>query len=167
MSLKSLMSYTFVSKYARWDSKKLRRETWGESVDRVRQMMIDKYADPADPNIITDSKEHIEIVKLIDQAYSDMKKKRSLIAKALQFGGSPVFKHNARIYNCIASYSDRVRFFQECMYLLLCDAVLDSLYKHHIAKLPNLIKENSQKKYVIKDSIEGWSDAVGILVSSY
>ena len=39
-------------------------------------MMIDKYADPADPNIITDSKEHIEIVKLIDQAYSDMKKEK-------------------------------------------------------------------------------------------
>ena len=78
MSIKSLMNYTFVSKYARWDEQKQRRETWGESVDRVRQMMIDKYADPADPNSITDSKEHIEIVKLIDQAYDDMKKKKVL-----------------------------------------------------------------------------------------
>ena len=170
MSIKSLMSYTFVSKYARWEETKERRETWAESVDRVRKMMVDKYADPADPNIITDSKEHIEIVKLIDQAYSDMKKKKILGSqRALQFGGSPVFKHNARIYNCIASYSDRVRFFQECMYLLLCGCGTGfSVQKHHIAKLPNLIKEKTgQKKYVIKDSIEGWSDAVGILVSSY
>ena len=49
-----------------------------------------------------------------------MKKKKILGSqRALQFGGSPVFKHNARIYNCIASYIDRVRFFQECMYLLI------------------------------------------------
>ena len=43
-------------------SKNRRRETWGESVDRVRQMMIDKYADPADPNIITDSKNTLKLL---------------------------------------------------------------------------------------------------------
>jgi len=59
MSIKSLMNYTFVSKYARWDESKERRETWGESVDRVRQMMIDKYADPSDPSVTTDSDEHL------------------------------------------------------------------------------------------------------------
>ncbi len=158
MSIKSLMHYTFVSKYARWDSDKLRRETWAESVDRVRQMMIDKYGDAP------------EVSKAIDKAYDDMKKKKILGSqRALQFGGSPVFKHNARIYNCIASYTDRVRFFQECMYLLLCGCGTGfSVQKHHIAKLPNLIKEkNGQKKHTIVDSIEGWSDAVGVLVSSY
>tara|TARA_R100000152_G_C6782111_1_gene218438 strand:+ start:2551 stop:4701 length:2151 start_codon:yes stop_codon:yes gene_type:complete len=147
-----------VSKYARWDSDKLRRETWAESVDRVRQMMIDKYGDAP------------EVSKAIDKAYDDMKKKKILGSqRALQFGGSPVFKHNARIYNCIASYTDRVRFFQECMYLLLCGCGTGfSVQKHHIAKLPNLIKEkNGQKKHTIVDSIEGWSDAVGVLVSSY
>ena len=158
MSLKSLMSYTFVSKYARWDEKKLRRETWSESVDRVRNMMIDKYGDTT------------KVSKAIDQAYDDMKKKKILGSqRALQFGGSPVFKHNARIYNCIASYIDRTRFFQECMYLLLCGCGTGfSVQKHHIAKLPTLIKEkHAQKKYIIEDSIEGWSDAVGVLVSSY
>ena len=158
MSLKSLMSYTFVSKYARWDSKKLRRETWAESVDRVRQMMVDKYGDTP------------EVTKAINQAYDDMKKKKILGSqRALQFGGSPIFKHNARMYNCISSYIDRPRFFQECMYLLLCGCGTGfSVQKHHIAKLPNLIKgKNSQKKFVIEDSIEGWSDAVGVLVSSY
>ena len=41
MSLKSLMDYTFVSKYARWIPEKKRRETWNEAVDRVKQMMLD------------------------------------------------------------------------------------------------------------------------------
>jgi ribonucleoside-diphosphate reductase alpha chain len=163
------MSYTFVSKYARWDEQKQRRETWGESVDRVRQMMIDKYVTNS-PHAETTPPPLAEVAKYIDQAYDDMKKKKILGSqRALQFGGSPIFKHNARIYNCIASYIDRTRFFQECMYLLLCGCGTGfSVQKHHIAKLPNLIKgKNGQKKFVIDDSIEGWSDAVGVLVSSY
>ena len=163
------MSYTFVSKYARWDEQKQRRETWGESVNRVRQMMADKYVANS-PHYDTRIEDVKEIEKYIDSAYDDMKKKKVLGSqRALQFGGSPIFKHNARIYNCIASYIDRTRFFQECMYLLLCGCGTGfSVQKHHIAKLPNLIKgKNGQKKFVIKDSIEGWSDAVGVLVSSY
>ena len=38
MSIKELESYTFVSKYARWIPEKKRRETWKESVDRVKEM---------------------------------------------------------------------------------------------------------------------------------
>ena len=163
MSIKSLMNYTFTSKYARWDANKKRRETWNESVDRVKKMMIDMYVDPTQKN-------HNEIATAIHKSYEDMKKKKILGSqRALQFGGSPIFKHNARIYNCIASYIDRVKFFQECMYLLLCGCGTGfSVQKHHIDKLPNLLKDkDGQKKFLIEDSIEGWSDAVGVLVSSY
>lgn len=161
MSLKSLMNYTFVSKYARWIPEKKRRETWSEAVDRVKGMMLDVYGSGDDTG---------EIREVIEQAYDGMRKKKILGSqRALQFGGSPILKHNARIYNCIASYTDRVRFFQECMYLLLCGCGTGfSVQKHHVDKLPNLIKgKNGSKKFVIKDSIEGWSDAVGVIVSSY
>jgi ribonucleoside-diphosphate reductase alpha chain len=163
MSIKSLMNYTFVSKYARWIPEKKRRETWQEAVDRVKQMMTDAYVKPEDSN-------HVEISEAISKAYDDMKKKKILGSqRALQFGGSPIFKHNARIYNCIASYVDRLRFFQECMYLLLCGCGTGfSVQRHHVDKMPPLIKsKNGSKKFVIDDSIEGWSDAVGVLVSSY
>ena len=155
MSIKSLMGYSFVSKYARWLPEKSRRETWKESVDRVMNMMYGQY-----PELNGD----------IAWAYSMMHKKRVLGSqRALQFGGKPIFKHNARMYNCIASYIDRLRFFQECMYLLLCGCGAGfSVQQHHIDKLPNLVKEKSgTKKFTIPDSIEGWSDAVGVLVSSY
>ena len=157
MSIKSLMNYTFVSKYARWTPDKKRRETWGEAVDRVKAMMLDKYAS-------------FDIKDQIEWAYDQMHKKRVLGSqRALQFGGDPVCKHNARIYNCITSYADRLRFFQECMYLLLCGCGTGfSVQRHHIAKLPHLVKQKSgSKKFTIPDSIEGWSDAVGVLVSSY
>ena len=155
MSVKELESYTFVSKYARWIPEKKRRETWKESVDRVKKMMLDEYP---------------EAKKDIEWAYDMMHKKRVLGSqRALQFGGSPIVKHNARIYNCIASFIDRPRFFQECMYLLLCGCGTGfSVQKHHVEKLPKLVhKKEGSKKFTIPDTIEGWSDAVGVLVSSY
>jgi len=155
MSVKELENYTFVSKYARWIPEKKRRETWRESVDRVKKMMLDQYPD---------------VKEDIEWAYDMMYKKRVLGSqRALQFGGSPILKHNARVYNCIASFIDRPRFFQECMYLLLCGCGTGfSVQKHHVKKLPKLVhKKDGTKKFVIPDTIEGWSDAVGVLVSSY
>ena len=155
MSLTELQNYTFVGKYARWIPEKKRRETWKESVDRVKNMMYAQYP---------------EANGEIEWAYDMMYKKRVLGSqRALQFGGSPIVKHNARVYNCIASFSDRPRFFQECMYLLLCGCGVGfSVQKHHAKKLPDIIlKKEGTKKYTIPDTIEGWSDAVGVLVSSY
>ena len=158
MSIKSLMNYSFVSKYARWIPEKKRRETWNEAVSRVKEMMLNKYFDIP------------EVHEDIEWAYEMMRKKRVLGSqRALQFGGKPIFKHNARIYNCITSFCDRLRFFQECMYLLLCGCGTGfSVQKHHVQNLPPLVKEKrGTKRYTIPDTIEGWSDAVGLLVSSY
>ena len=157
MSVAELQNYTFVGKYARWIPEKKRRETWKESVERVKGMMLESYP---------------SVTEEIEWAYDMMNRKRVLGSqRALQFGGSPVLKHNARIYNCIASYIDRPRFFQECMYLLLCGCGTGfSVQKHHVEKLPELVqkyKANGTKKFTIPDTIEGWSDAVGVLVSSY
>ena len=158
-ALQELQNYTFVSKYARWIEEKQRRETWKEAVDRVRNMMHTKYADSS-------------ISEEIDWAYDIMYKKRVLGSqRALQFGGKPIMDRHAKIYNCTSSYCDRLRFFQECFWLLLCGSGTGfSVQKHHIEKLPNL-KHNPPKgkgvKYVIEDSIEGWANALGVLLSSY
>lgn len=158
-ALQELQNYTFVSKYARWLEDKNRRETWKEAVERVKSMMHITYADK---NISAE----------IDWAYDMMHKRRVLGSqRALQFGGDPILKRNAKIYNCTSSYCDRLRFFQECFWLLLCGSGTGfSVQKHHIAKLPSLEHTpdpNLATKYLIDDSIEGWSDALGILLSSY
>lgn len=101
MSLKSLMEYTFVSKYARYLPEQKRRETWKESCDRVRQMMHDKYSNASK-----------ELHDKIDWAYDMMHKKRVLGSqRALQFGGNPIFAHNARIYNCLDKNTQFVTMF--------------------------------------------------------
>jgi ribonucleoside-diphosphate reductase alpha chain len=158
-ALQELQNYTFVSKYARWIESENRRETWKEAVERVKNMMHTKYAD-------------CNIAEEINWAYDMMYKKKVLGSqRALQFGGDPILKRHAKIYNCTASYCDRLRFFQECFWLLLCGSGTGfSVQKHHVAKLPALSQEpksENGRKYVIEDSIEGWADALGVLLSSY
>jgi hypothetical protein len=158
-ALQELQNYTFVSKYARWLEDKNRRETWKEAVDRVRNMMHTRY-------------DEFGISEDIDWAYDMMYKKKVLGSqRALQFGGDPILKRHAKIYNCTASYCDRLRFFQECFWLLLCGSGTGfSVQKHHVAKLPSLehdVEEGQATKYVIDDSIEGWANALGVLLSSY
>jgi len=159
-ALNELQNYTFVSKYARWIESENRRETWKEAVDRVKDMMHTQYDDKS-------------VSEDIDWAYDLMLKKRVLGSqRALQFGGDPILKRHAKIYNCTSSYCDRLRFFQECFWLLLCGSGTGfSVQKHHINKLPTLSQNKKDKrkgvKYKIEDSIEGWADSLGVLLSSY
>ena len=158
-ALQELQNYTFVSKYARWLEDKNRRETWKEAVERVKHMMHTKYADCG----ISDE---------INWAYDMMYKKKVLGSqRALQFGGDPILKRHAKIYNCTASYCDRLRFFQECFWLLLCGSGTGfSVQKHHVSKLPTLEhkpEEGKGRVYVVDDSIEGWANSLGVLLSSY
>lgn len=151
----------FYMGYSRWDEAAGRYETWDEAVERVMNMHREKYKE-----VMTDELE--ELISFAEQAYKD---KRILGAqRGLQFGGEQIFKHNARLYNCSVSHCDRPRFFQEAEYLLLCGAGVGfSVQTQHIDKLPPLKKRFSKKSkvFVVPDSIEGWADSFGVLLSSY
>lgn len=158
MSIQELQEYTRISKYARYDKNKKRRETWHEQVARVMDMHREKYKDtPA-------------ILPYIDEVERAMRKKQVLGSqRALQFGGKPILDKHLRQYNCAFSYCDRPRFFQEVMYALLCGTGVGfSVQSPHVNKLPKIRPPSYGKKtYVVPDSIEGWADAQGVLVSSY
>lgn len=160
MSIKALQEYTRIAKYARYNPKHQRRETWKEQVDRVFDMHITHLGDK------------YELIKEdVEFAREMMYKKRILGSqRALQFGGPAILQKNARLYNCSTSYVDRPEFFRELMFMCLCGVGCGfSVQKHHIAKLPPVTKRdpNDVFNYVIPDSIEGWSDAIDILMSSY
>lgn len=173
MSVEALKQYTLRAKYARYNREAKRRETYAEATNRVRNMMLGLYP---------------QLNQQINWAYDLVIKQRILGSqRALQFGGRPALQHNARVYNCTSSYCDRLRFFQEAFYLLLCGCGTGfSVQRHHIAKLPAFAKHRLEdrkrhkelvrnggmtfkleKTFVIPDSIEGWSDALGVLLSSY
>ena len=158
MSIKALQDYTYFSKYARYNPQAKRRETWNEAIDRVMEMHLNRYP---------------QVAEEIEEIRPQLKEKRFLGSqRALQFGGKPIERINARIYNCISSYCDRIRFFQECFWLLLCGCGTGfSAQKHHIAKLPEFYairdKGRMRKTFVVPDSIEGWADSLGVLLATY
>jgi ribonucleoside-diphosphate reductase alpha chain len=150
----------FYMGYSRWDEENGRYETWDEAVARVMNMHRAKYA-----HCMTE-----ELAAEIDFAEEMYRTKRVLGAqRALQFGGDQIFKHEARLYNCSSSYADRPEFFQEAMYLLLCGCGVGfSVQTQHVAKLPDIAPRSTDSKlFAIPDSIEGWADAFGVLLSSY
>jgi ribonucleoside-diphosphate reductase alpha chain len=162
MSVKALSDYTIYAKYARYLPEKKRRESWDEMVNRVFDMHSTRYQ-----NAINS---HPELVKELEFAKTQVKKKRVLGAqRILQFGGEPVFKHNAKVFNCSFGYIDRPAAFSEAMYLLLCGCGVGFSVQHkHINKLPNAYATTKGRKvFTPEDSIEGWSECVRVLVESF
>lgn len=157
MTLPQLQDYTFTTKYARWNPALGRRESFAEAAERVMAMHSRRYAGK-------------DIAEEMAFATAAMKDRLVLGSqRALQFGGKPIEDKNARLYNCTVSYCDRPRFFQEALWLLLCGCGVGfSVQRHHTAKLPTFARPGAERStFVIEDSIEGWSDALGVLISSY
>jgi hypothetical protein len=156
MSLAEMEAYIHTSKYANYIPHLKRRETWEESIDRVKAMHLRKYPHVAD-----------EIEEAFECSYAKLALGSQ---RALQFAGPPIDRHNSRLFNCAYSYCDRVRFFQEAFYLLLCGCGVGfSVQRKHIDCLPMIhpLTSDVPITHAIQDSIEGWADAEGALISSY
>jgi len=90
--------------------------------------------------------------------------------RSMQFAGKPIDISPNRIFNCAFAPINHVDVFSEAMFLLLGGSGLGiSVQKHHIEELPEIVKPNPnrRRRYLIGDSIEGWSDAIKILMKSY
>ena len=153
---KILSDIAVYMKYARYLPKKQRRETWKELVTRNKKMHIKKY-----PHL----KEEIE------ENYKFVYDKKILPSmRSMQFAGKPIEVAPNRIYNCAYLPIDDWRSFSEVMFLLLGGTGVGySVQKHHVEKLPEIRKPNTKRtrRYLIGDSIEGWSDSVKVLMRSY
>ena len=150
----------FYEAYSRYDDELERYETWYESVERVMTMHRDYYK----------AEGNAPLMDVLGEARTAYRDKLILGSqRVLQFGGAQVLKHEARLYNCTASYVDRAEFFGESFYLLLCGAGVGfSVQKHHVKKLPGIIARTKVPKlHVIEDSIEGWATSLDVLLSSF
>lgn len=162
VTLEEISKFVFASKYARYNDKLKRRETWEEAVQRVEDMHLKKYA-----NL---SSEDLEKIKW---AFSLVKEKRVVPSmRSMQFGGKAVEAHNARLYNCAVRHVDSLRSFAEIFYLLLCGCGVGvGLSKFFLNRLPNLVnakdKTGTVITYVVEDDIEGWADSVEALLMCY
>ena len=151
---KILSEIVVYNKYAKYRPELNRRETWDELVTRNMEMHLNKF-----PNLTAE----------IKKAYQYVYDKKVLPSmRSLQFAGKPVEINNARIFNCSYLPIDDHRSFSEIMFLLLSGCGVGySVQTHHVENLPEIRKPLKSKRYLVGDSIEGWADAVRMLMKSY
>ena len=151
-----LSDLTVYMKYAKFNPAVNRRETWQELVDRNKAMHLKKF-----PKLSED----------IESAYKFVYDRKALPSmRSMQFAGKPIEISPNRIYNCAYLPIDDWRAFGETMFLLLGGTGVGySVQKHHVEQLPEIRKPDTKKtrRFLIGDSIEGWADAIKILVRSY
>jgi ribonucleoside-triphosphate reductase len=143
-------------KYSKFIPELERRETWEELVTRNMNMHIKKYPQIAD-----------EIMDVYQYVYN---KKVLPSMRSMQFGGKPIEISPNRIYNCAYLPIDHLDAFSETMFLLLGGTGVGySVQKHHVEKLPEIRKPNPNRarRFLVGDSIEGWADAIKVLMKSY
>lgn len=156
--------YVFLSKYSQTHDGK--KETWQDAVNRVMDMHLKRYSGRLKPE------DEAEFSKMFAHAYSLYSEQRVLGAqRALQYGGELMLEKHARFYNCSSTYIDRVCVFEEIMYLLLCGAGTGYSVQHiHTDRLPvpkGFDNSKQAEKFVIPDTIEGWAEAVGKMMTAY
>ena len=156
LSNKILSDITVYMKYAKYIPDLNRRETWDELVTRNMNMHIKKY-----PELTDDIKTTYKLV---------YEKKILPSMRSLQFGGKPIEISPNRVYNCAYLPIDHIESFNEVMFLLLGGTGVGySVQQHHVDKLPMISKpyEKRTRRFLIGDSIEGWADAIKVLMKSY
>jgi len=154
-SNKILSDVTIFNKYAKYVEEKGRRETWEELVTRNKEMHQRSYP---------------QIVDQIEEAYKYVYAKKVLPSmRSLQFGGRPIEVANNRIYNCAFLPIDHIDGFSELMFLLLGGTGGGySVQKIWVDKLPTVKGTLTEaRRFLIGDSIEGWADAIKVLVEAH
>ena len=156
ISTRILSDITVYMKYAKYRPELKRRETWKELVKRNMDMHIKTY-----PNLKEEIKEVYKFV---------LNKKILPSMRSMQFAGKPIELSPNRIYNCAFAPVDDWRVFSEIMFLLLGGTGVGySVQQHHVDALPEIRKPSTDKtrRFLIGDSIEGWADAVSVIVKAY
>jgi len=154
-SLALLSEITVFQKYARYITDENRRETWDEIVNRWQTMMVSRY-----PYLQTD----------IESVVSNFIKPKLVLPsmRGLQFAGRAIERNEVRLFNCSFMIANSIEVFSEAMFLLLSGCGVGySVQVQHVEQLPEVVEPNKWVKYVVADSVEGWSDAVKALVEAY
>lgn len=153
-------SFIAVSRYARWDEEKGRRETWTETVDRYVGFMQGHLAKNYNFNIEGQLADDIRDAILNHKVMPSM--------RALMTAGPALERENLAGYNCSFIAVDSPRAFDEALYVLMNGTGLGfSVTQENVNKLPVIDDtfHETDTTIVVADSKLGWSKALKELVA--
>ena len=153
-------SFIHLSRYARWDYDKKRRETWEETVNRY----FDFFAEHLEENhgYKLGNGERLEV----QDAVIDLKVMPSM--RCLMTAGEALKKENTAGYNCSYVKVDNQRSFDEILYVLMNGRGFGfSVEEEYTNQLPIVPEDlyDTDTVIVVADSKLGWAKALKELVS--
>jgi ribonucleoside-diphosphate reductase alpha chain len=152
--------FIHLSRYSRWLEKENRRETWEETVERYFSFFDEHLAENNNFKIPTDLRNELKAAVLNLEIMPSM--------RSLMTAGEALKRDNTAGYNCSYVAVNRVRAFDEILYILMCGTGVGfSVERQYVEKLPTIAEQftNSDTTIIIQDSKAGWAKAFRELVS--
>ena len=152
--------FIHLSRYARWDYDKKRRETWGETVDRYFTFFQEHLKETCDFDLGNGLVEELREDVLNLNVMPSM--------RCLMTAGEALRKENVAGYNCSYVKVDSPRSFDEILYVLMNGTGVGfSVESEHVNQLPPIAEEfhPTDTTIVVADSKLGWAKALKELLS--
>ena len=152
--------FIHLSRYARWDYDKGRRETWDETVERYFDFFTGHLKETCGYDL--ENGERIELEKSV----KELKVMPSM--RCLMTAGPALEKENVAGYNCSYVKIDNLRSFDEILYVLMNGTgvgfSVEEEYCNKIPPVPDSLYE-TETTIVVADSKLGWARAFKELIS--
>ena len=152
--------FIHLSRYSRWLEKENRRETWEETVERYFSFFNEHLEQNNNFKISADLRSELKNAVLNLEIMPSM--------RSLMTAGEALKRDNTAGYNCSYVAVNRVRAFDEILYILMCGTGVGfSVERQYVEKLPTIAEQftNSDTTIIVQDSKAGWAKAFRELVS--
>ena len=152
--------FIHTSRYARWIEKEKRRETWNETVKRYFDFFETHLAENHNYKVSAETRSELENAVLNLEIMPSM--------RCLMTAGEALRRDNTAGYNCSYVAVNRVRAFDEILYILMCGTGVGfSVERQYVEKLPTIAEHfsPSDTTIIVEDSKAGWAKAYKELIS--
>ena len=152
--------FIHLSRYARWDYDKGRRETWYETIERYFNFFTKHLEETCGYNLTNGERVEIE------NAVKELEVMPSM--RCLMTAGPALEKENIAGYNCSYVKIDHPRSFDEILYVLMNGTgvgfSVEEIYTNQLPVIPDQLYE-TDTTVVVADSKLGWARAFKELIS--
>ena len=153
-------SFIHLSRYSRWLPEQGRRESWGETVARYFDFFEGHLKENTKFTMTKSLRAELESAILNLEVMPSM--------RCLMTAGEALAKSNIAGYNCAYTTVNRVRAFDEILFVLMNGTGVGySVEQQYVERLPTIAEEFSQSSttIMVEDSKAGWAKAYKELVS--